>query len=489
MKKLTGLLILLLLLPVVSIAKRSFGHIYVENTRCDEINNTLHITASISLDSISLGANNQVVVTPILEIPDHEQQFLPSVMIGGRNMYYQYERRGIPKDIKKKYPDISTVVRRKNGTSQRIDYATSVDMQMWMRNPNTRLALAIDTCGCGHLYGSEIIASIPLHTKPTLRVAYFTPEPKPLPVTIHEGKAKVQFEVDRTELHTVPYRTKKGQLIDNVAQLKTIDDTVSYALSDPNVEIAEINVCGYASPESPFAHNDYLATGRSRALAEYLAERYHLPADRSKYSAVPENWIGFRKQTIESDEISEAQRQLLLELIDAPTYGPRDYDEKEKTLKNDPKYKKLYSELILPKWFPELRVTHFAISTRLKPLPDEKLAEIILTNPELLSLNQMFRVAVLYEEGSNEFNRTIETALKYYPEDPVASLNAAVAALQNNDIDRAALLLENSGDSPEAENARGILAVERNDYDAAAAHFRNAGKLPAAIYNLQQIKK
>lgn len=493
MKKTISLLILLLILPVLIIAKKTVGTISLENTRCDEVANMMRVATTLRLDSVRLGANEMVVVTPILEIPDGEYQTLPSVMIDGRNMHYQYERRGVPKDIRAKYSEISTVVRRANGKEQSVDYSAEVEVQKWMKNPKARLTLAIDTCGCGHLYGRGTGPSFPLRNKPIFlpkfRLAYITPEAKPLPVTVHEGKAKVQFEVDRTELHTTPYRTKKGQLIDNVAQLKMIDDTVTYALSDPNVEIAGIDVCGYASPESPYSHNDYLATGRSRALAEYLAQKYNLPAEKSKYSAVPENWSGFREQTLESQEITEEQRKLLLDLIDAPTYGPRDFDAKEKTLKTDPRYKKLYSTLVLPKWFPDLRVTHFAISTSLKPLDDLKLAEVIKTNPELLTLNQMFRVANLYEEGSDEFNETIETALKYFPDDPVASLNAAVAAIKSGNLERAALLLEKAGHLPEAENARGVLKGEAKDYEAAKSYFKKAGNLPAAVDNLKELEQ
>ncbi len=116
-------------------------------------------------------------------------------------------------------------------------------------------------------------------------------------------------------------------------------------------------------------------------------------------------------------------------------------------------------------------------------MSDERLAEIILTTPELMSLNQMFRVARLYPEGSAEFNRTIETALKHYPNDPVANLNAAVAAIAAGDFDRATELLAKAGDSPEAENARGILAAHRADFDTARKHFEAAGSLPEALKN------
>lgn len=85
---------------------------------------------------------------------------------------------------------------------------------------------------------------------------------------------------------------------------------------------------------------------------------------------------------VNANDITEKQREDLLSLIDAPAYGPSDYDAKEKMLKTDPRFAQLYKSLILPKWFPILRATKFQIKTRLKPLDDQKLAEVMKTTPE-----------------------------------------------------------------------------------------------------------
>ena len=230
-------------------------------------------------------------------------------------------------------------------------------------------------------------------------------------------------------------------------------------------------------------HNDYLATNRSKSLAAYLAQRYQLPQERCMFSAVPENWEEFRQMTQESRDITEAQRTSLLELIDRPVYGPTDYDAKERELKTSPVFARLYRSTILPVWFPLLRCTKFVINTRLRPMSDTQLAEIIKKQPQMLSLNQMFRVARLYPEGSEEFDATIHTALRFYADDPVANTNAAVAALKAKRYDEAAALLNKAGNLPEAENARGVLAAFKGNYESAASHFEKAGSLPEAQKN------
>lgn len=70
----------------------------------------------------------------------------------------------------------------------------------------------------------------------------------------------------------------------------------------------------------------------------------------------------------------------------------------------------------------------------------------------------------------------------------MANLNAAVAAIAAADYDRAALLLDRAGDSPQAENARGVVAVRRGDFDSARTHFLNAAdRLPEAAKNLEEL--
>lgn len=218
-----------------------------------------------------------------------------------------------------------------------------------------------------------------------------------------------------------------------------------------------------------------------------MASRYNLTDDKAEYSAVAENWKGFRDIVEIDTRLSNEQRNALLKLIDRPAYGPSDYDAKEKELRTSPEFRSLYSSIILPEWFPLLRTTRFEIETRLKPLDDAQLAEVITTDPDKMSLNQMFRVSKLYPEGSEEFNDVIQIMLKYYPEDEAANLNAASAALKMGNLDEAEVYLKKAGDSKEAWNARGILATWRGDMDAARDCFRKAGALSEAAKNLEML--
>lgn len=478
---------LILLAATVALCSSTHGKGTVIATATDfRINKgELTVGMELSFDSLSLGTNEQLFVTPVLCDSAGNSVQLPTILANGRNMHIAYERGTIDRNGTHDYA-LYRELRRVNGKSQSVDYNVRVSYQPWMVGPTAALTLATDSCGCGVELGSRVLSSIILDLNPArcMTAAYITPQVTELPVTIHEGRARVQFEVNRTDLHPEPYTCRNGQRIDNRAQLRVIEDSIRYALADPNVEIASINICGYASPESPYLHNEELSTGRSRALVEYIARKHNISIDRTTYSAVPENWKEFREIVVNASELTEQQRADLIELIDSPVYSPADYDAKEKTLKTDKRFAALYRSTILPEWFPKLRCTEFQITTRLKPLSDEELAKVIITNPHLMSLNQMMRVARLYPEGSSEFENIIATARQYYPNDETATLNAAVTALRRNDNAEAERLLARCGDSPEAENARGILAARRADFKAARSHFTAAGDLPEALRNL-----
>lgn len=458
----------------------------VENLSLMPRDGYLNVNADLVLDSLKLDGNRQLFVTPIVKGASGQEVVLPSVLVNGKKMHYAYQRGSLKGFEEIKNHDILTEICRRNGTPQTVEYTQRVPLEKWMRLEGTSVAFVYDSCGCGARYGRQIYEQEILYLNPAkeMRTAMMTPAVTELPVQIHEGRARVQFEVDRTELHPDVYKCRNGQKIDNRAQLKMIDDSVHYALTDPNVEISEIAICGYASPESPYRHNDELATGRSRALAEYLGQRYNLPPGRTSYKAVPENWGEFREMVVNSDELTETQRKDLLELIDRPPFTPDEYDNKEQELKTSPKFEKLYKTKLLPEWFPKLRATTFAISTRLKPMSDEQLAKIIDTTPEKMSLNQMFRVARLYPEGSDEFNRVIKIALEHYPDDPTANLNAAAACVAREEYDEAKRLLEKAGDTPEVWNLKGIIATREGEFEQAEEYFRKAGALPEAAKNL-----
>ncbi len=479
--------------------------IKAENVDIHFADNYLVVTADLVLDSLRLKSNQQVIITPVISTltpqtpdpstpdpstPRHLDPSTPrpldtsishpSILISGRNMHISYER-GVLRNFKAiKNANISQEIRRYNKKKQSVEYAAKIPLEPWMEEEGARLSFKYDPCGCGLAFAPVIYESTfeqrPYKIEELItRDIVMVPEIDVPDVQIHAGKARIQFEVDRTELHVDPYVCKNGQLIDNRSEIQIIDDSVKYALSDPNVELVGIEICGYASPESPYLHNVELADGRSKVLAEYLADRYNIPREKSTYTYVPENWGEFREMVVNSNRLTERQRQQLLRLIDEPASTPEEYDRKEWLLKTEKPYVDLYRSFILPEWFPKLRATTFALHTQLKDMDDEHLAEVFKTTPGKMSLQQFCRVAKMYPADSDEFNEVVLTALAKYPGDPIAVTNAAVAAIARGEYERARALLDTVEQTEAIFNLRGLMAESERNYPEAARYYDLAG--------------
>ena len=64
-----------------------------------------------------------------------------------------------------------------------------------------------------------------------------------------------------------------------------------------------------------------------------------------------------------------------------------------------------------------------------------------------------------------------------FPNDEIANLNAANAAIRRDDFGTARRYLDKAGDSPEAEYARGALAVREGDYETARRYLNKAKEM------------
>lgn len=469
------------------------GQVKVQNVNVQNLTDRYNVTMQIVLDELHVTKNHQLFVTPYFESGDGSQTaMMPTIVLSGRNMHYTYLRSGKTKASGKVKYTVRQELYHKSGTSRTLDYSEVIAMQPWMNMPDTKLNVAVDTCGCGLPKGTGVALSQVIYSNPADQMLIM-PFPRPEVngggrIIAHSGRARVQFEVNHTELHEMPYRCKSGQLIDNRKELKVIADSIHYALSNPNVEIASVMICGYASPESPYEHNQYLATNRSRSLSEFIGKKYQLPLDRCTYTSVPENWSEFRQLVVDAKDITEQQRNDLLQLIDRPATSPADYDLKETELKTSPRFANLYTSKILPVWFPRLRCTEFTINTHLKPMTDMQLREVLKENPELMSLDEIYRVAGTYEHGSKEWQDVMAVALREFPDDAVANTNAAALAVESKDYDKADYYLQKAGETDDANILRGIVATYRNDFDAARSFFLKAKNSPEAKRNLNLLK-
>ena len=133
---------------------------------------------------------------------------------------------------------------------------------------------------------------------------------------------------------------------------------------------------------------------------------------------------------------------------------------------------------MLDNCYPALRHSDYTIEYEVRSYVDPvDIEKVLRTAPQNLSLEEFYILAETYESGSDEFNELFETAVRMYPNDPVANLNAANSAIQRNDYRSAARYLEKAGNLPEAVYTRGVLEVYLENADKAKAYFEEAHTL------------
>ena len=252
-----------------------------------------------------------------------------------------------------------------------------------------------------------------------------------------DKRAYIDFPVDRIELRA-DYRR-------NPAQLDSIITTINALKADKNLQVMAINIHGFASPEGSYKHNEYLAKNRAITLTEYVRKMVELPDSIFAVSSTAEDWDGLREYIKQSD--LEKKEQLLAIAKDEKL----DPDARDAKLKQQ--YPVQYRNL-LTLCYPALRHSDYHITYKVKPFDVEEAKQIMKTKPQLLSLNELFMVAQTYEVGSKDFNEVMELAVRMYPMDETANLNAAIIRLNNGDAEAAKPYLDRAGDSKEADAAR-----------------------------------
>lgn len=170
-----------------------------------------------------------------------------------------------------------------------------------------------------------------------------------------------------------------------------------------------------------------------------------LPDSIFTVASTAEDWDGLREYLQQSDL---EKKQQILAIAQDETLTPDARDAKMEKL-----YPAQYRTL-LTLCYPALRHSDYHITYKIKPFDVEEAKQIMKTKPQLLSLNELFMVAQTYEVGSKEFNEVMELAVRMYPEDETANLNAAIIRLNNGDADAAKPYLDRAGDSKEADAAR-----------------------------------
>lgn len=430
-----------------------------------------HLNLDIDVDLTHLGIKpTQVVVLTPCIINEADTFKFKSIGVYSRNRRIFYQR-----NMEMKPTGTGDINLKASEARDVINYNDSTFFMDWMDGSKLEFVRTDFRC-CGQsalVDRTELVGRFPLEPYfPEL--IYLRPHHETVKVRSISGSAFIDFPVSKTVINPT-YRN-------NTAELAKIIGTIDSVKNDQDITIKSIFIKGFASPESPYNNNTRLAKGRTEALKEYVESLYHFGEGFIKTAFEPEDWAGLERYVMAS---SLPHREEILEAI----RSDREPDNKEWFIKS--RWKEDYRYL-LEHCYPALRHSDYTIEYEIRSYASPaEIEKVLHTAPQNLSLEEFYILAQTYEPGSEKFNDLFETAVRMYPGDPVANLNAANSAILRADYRNALRFLEKAGDLPEAIYARGALETYMDNLAEAKPYFEKAKALgvPQAENALMEVSK
>lgn len=425
---------------------------------------------TVNPKEIDRAVNNRVELVPVIVSADSAYSVeLPPVTVAGRNMYYSTLRNGTPDQVSHLY---------RAGSDSPVEYKKWVDYQDWMENCSVDIRTRYTGC-CGQSLDLEKI--IPVAKIDMRKREYNADFVYVAPVDTAEkrfnlsGRANVRFIVNRTNID--------WSYANNYVELDSILRTVNAVKNNPDATVESIWLTGYASPEGPYDNNVRLSIGRTEVIKEYVRNNASFPASVYHTSSVPEDWEGLREWLVGCEF---ANRDEMIAFVDDESIpAPKKNDEFMK------RFPKEYP-FILANVYPPLRHTNYRITYLVrKYMTIEEIREVFKTRPANLSLDELYKLANSYQPGSDDYDEVFDVAVRLYPDDATANLNAANSAMHRGRFDQASKYLDRAGTGPQVDHGRGVLLAMQGKYSEAIPHLRKAaeGGIEQAGTALEEIEK
>lgn len=457
MKKTSYILILLLGVGLTAEAQNSkqtvVDGVSVSDVKMERNGAYIAVDMNLGLKDLAVEGNRAVLLTPRL-VNGSDSLDLPSIGIYGRRRYYFYVRNG-----ESLLTDKDEMSYKASEKPDGIAYHNIVSYADWMNG--AVLSLHRSDYGCCNTLLARQDGTLGRHTEAFFpELVFVQPEAEIMKSRSLSGSAYIDFPVDQTVIYP-DYRR-------NTVELGKIQATIDSVRNDKDVTITSVWLKGYASPESPYKHNTELAIGRTAALKKHIGQLYSFADNVIQTDYEPEDWAGLRRYVEQSNIDHRAE---ILALIDSDM----EPDAKEWKIKRT--YPEEY-RFMLQNFYPALRHTDYRIDYNIRTFSDaDEIKRIMAERPQKLSLNEFYLVAGQYEPGTDEFTDVFQTAVRMFPNDETANLNAANAAIRRDDFGTARRYLDKAGDSAEAVYARGALAVREGDYDTACRYLNKAKEM------------
>lgn len=438
--------------------------------------NDLVVDMDVNFSAVNLQRNKEVIYTPYY-YAGNDTVFMSPFSLSGHNRYIWAERNGqltpvLFKGWGKNRGELSNAsVPQGYGYNWQPDGEGYVNYNLTETTPYLpwmvvcTFGMKTEGVGCSDCPNSawtEYTDLAQLDFRPAVFESDFifvTPVAETVKTRELSGRAYVDFKVNKTDI-LPDYRN-------NRVELNKIIATIDSVKNDKDITVTSISISGTASPEGSYENNVRLAKGRTEALTAYVQNLYKFPQGFIKTSYEPVDWAGL-KEWLENNQIEH--RDEILAIVDG-SLEPYARNQKIKTT-----YPKQY-QFLLENVYPALRHSDYVIEYNIRNYANvDEIIEVMQTAPSKLSLNELFIVANSQPEGSQLYNDSFEIAVKMYPNDESANLNAGTNAIRRGDFISAEKYLKKAGQSEEAQFTRAEYEALNGDKEQALKEFKRLAR-------------
>lgn len=443
----------------------------ISNVSVDRQGRELEVSMDVDLSDVRVASNSSVSIAPVIVAGSDTLKLNALTIYGRQNRLY---------NIRNDRPLVSRPEDRawlKSKAPSEYKYQATAQYSSWMDGA----VLKVNDCTLGCC--NKVLAdnwtdtgagySLPRIPEYVPEFVYMRPGAVVNKLRSLEATSYVDFPVNKTGIYP--------QYRNNPKELARIVATIDSVKNDSDVTIRKITLKGFASPESPYSNNKRLAEGRTESVKHYVAALSNIPERVFATDFEPENWEGLRAY-VQNSRIDN--KSGILSIIDETATEPDAREKKLKTTYPD-EYAYLYENC-----YPALRKVDYRIDYEVRSFKGvEEIRAAYRKNPQNLSLEEFYVLAQSYDESDSEYHEILKQAVRCYPSDKVANLNAALVSMSEGRIQDAGDFLDKAGDGAEAIYARGVYNALIKNYDTALKMFNLVeNRIPQAAAAAESVR-
>lgn len=438
------------------------GSIGIEDTLMSKDGREVSLSMGIVLDSIRIKTQHTVRLTPVYISGDGSRECeFESVIIDGntRSKVFMRKERFEGRDSLRS--QAQAIIRRNNGNVQEYTYLSSIPYSRWMLGGRIEIREEISGCAeCNEGSSCRPLMDGLHEFIPEYALDTIAPAPEPVKHREESRSARLAFRHDRYDI--LP------SLQNNKAELDSVRNSINLVRGRGYITITGIYVTGYASPEGRYEYNMRLSRNRAESFARYISEREDIDRSLMHTGWGGEDWEQLSELVAAS---GLPQKDSILSIISQYTEDRNLCEEKMRQLLTKDEYKWMVENL-----YPVLRHCLYRITYDVRNFNLEESRQIIYTNPEDLSLSEIYQVAGSYATSSDEYRHAMEVAGRLYPDSPAVLNYLAVKAINEGNAKEAVTMLYNripSG-NPVMLNTLGVACALAGEYTEAARTLNEA---------------